>query len=423
MSVIKIFIGALFGLLFFSDFAVLTLGLGSAFAGWREMISLLLIMWLLLRALASITARGTVNLEVGRSLLIVLFFAFLYLLFGDMSASSVRMFRALAVPVFVGMAVAIWAQAVSNEKKLRYVYWSVLAMSMCTGVYALYQYLTIASPEQFWYWPLLTAKGYELQAYNSMREGVPRVSGFFTGTLEFSAVMLNTAAMTLAMLLSGRKWSLTRRLLLGGGFLLLCGLIAIGSVRTAMIGLVCICSMLVAARVLRTAWLISLLGYMQFVVLTVAVFAYLSMGYTQDLSALDRERQWLHMFQVLSAHPMGYGFGAVGPGQPHWFDSFWLNLLATCGGVGVLIMAWLILWYHKLVTGIVRDRPHASPWKKGLGNFVIASYPFFLSSFFFQSYTNSVVLYIFAIVVMVIIVENRRTNVEPGRTGRPVSES
>ena len=420
---IKIFIGVLFGLLFFSDFAVLTLGLGSAFAGWREMISLLMIMWLLLRALASITARGVVNLEVGRSLLILLFFAFLYLLFGDLSAGSLRMFRALAVPVFIGMAVAIWAQAVSTEKKLRHVYWSVLAMSVLTGVYALYQYLTIASAEQFWYWPLLTAKGYELQPYNSMRDGLPRVSGFFTGTLEFSAVILNTAAMTLAVLLSGRKWSLTRRLLLGGVFLLLCGLIAIGSVRTAMIGLVCICSMLVAARVLRTAWLISLLGYMQFVVLTVAVFAYLSMGYTQDLSALDRERQWLHMFQVLSAHPMGYGFGAVGPGQPHWFDSFWLNLLATCGGVGVLIMAWLILWYHKLVTGIVRDRPHASPWKKGLGNFVIASYPFFLSSFFFQSYTNSVVLYIFAIVVMVIIVENRRTNVEPGRTGRPVSES
>ncbi|WP_264309834.1 hypothetical protein [Pseudomonas putida] len=420
---IKIFIGVLFGLLFFSDFAVLTLGLSSVFAGWREMISLLIIMWLLLRALATVTARGTVNLDVARSLLIVLFFAFLYLLFGDLSASSLRMFRALAVPVFVGMAVAIWAQAMSIEKKLRHVYWSVLAMSVLTGVYALYQYLTIASAEQFWYWPLLSAKGYELQPYNSMRDGLPRVSGFFTGTLEFSAVILNTAAMTLAVLLSGRNWSLARRLLLSAAFVLLCGLIVIGSVRTAMIGLVCICMMLVVARVLRTAWLISMLGYLQFVVLTVAIFAYLSMGYTQDLSALDRERQWLHMYQVLTAHPMGYGFGAVGPGQPHWFDSFWLNLLATCGVVGLLIMAGLILWYHKLVTIIVRDRPHASAWKNGLGNFVIASYPFFLSSFFFQSYTNSVVLYIFAVVVMVIIGENRRKKVELGSTDRSVSES
>ena len=420
---IRIFIGVLFCLLFFSDFVVLTLGLGSVFAGWREMISLLMITWLLLRALASVTARGRLNLEVGRWLLVVLFFAFLYLLFGDLSASSVRMFRALAVPVFIGMTVAIWAQAVSTEKKLRHVYWSALAMSVLTGVYALYQYLTIASAEQFWYWPLLTAKGYELQPYNSMRDGLPRVSGFFTGTLEFSAVILNTAAMTLAVLLSGRNWSLFRRLLLSAAFVLLCGLIVIGSVRTAMIGLVCICSMLVAARVLRTAWLISLLGYLQFVGLTVAIFAYLSMGYTQDLSALDRERQWLHMYEVLSAHPMGYGFGAVGPGQPHWFDSFWLNLLATCGWVGLLIMAGLILWYHKLVTIIVRDRAHASAWKNGLGNFVIASYPFFLSSFFFQSYTNSVVLYIFAIVVMVIIGENRRTKVAPGSPDRSVSEN
>lgn len=205
---IKIFIGVLFGLLFLSDYIVLTLRLGGAFAGWREMISLLVIMWLVLRALASVTARGMVNLEVGRSLLIVLFFAFLYLLFGDLSSSSVRMFRALAVPVFVGMAVAIWAQTVSTEKKLRHVYWSVLAMSMLTGVYAMYQYLTIASAEQFWYWPLLSAKGYELQPYNSMRDGLPRISGFFTGTLEFSAVILNSAAMTLAVLLSGRNWAL-----------------------------------------------------------------------------------------------------------------------------------------------------------------------------------------------------------------------
>ncbi|WGV19192.1 hypothetical protein QIY50_17475 [Pseudomonas putida] len=311
---IRIFIGVLFCLLFFSDFVVLTLGLGSVFAGWREMLSLLMIMWLLLRALASVTARGRLNLEVGRWLLVVLFFAFLYLLFGDLSASSARMFRALAVPVFIGMAVAIWAQAVSTEKKLRHVYWSVLAMSVLTGVYALYQYLTIASAEQFWYWPLLTAKGYELQPYNSMRDGLPRVSGFFTGTLEFSAVILNTAAMTLAVLLSGRNWSLIRRLLLSAAFLLLCGLIAIGSVRTAMIGLVCICSMLVAARMLRTAWLISLLGYVQFIGLTVAIFAYLSMGYTQDLSALDRERQWLHMYEVLSAASHGLWLWRGWPG-------------------------------------------------------------------------------------------------------------
>ena len=97
--------------------------------------------------------------------------------------------------------------------------------------------------------------------------------------------------------------------------------------------------------------------------------------------------------------------------------------ILAAGWVGALIMAGLILWYHKLVVIIVRDRPHASAWKNGLGNFVIASYPFFLSSFFFQSYTNSVVLYIFAIVVMVIIGENRRTKVELGSTDRSVSEN
>ncbi len=86
-------------------------------------------------------------------------------------------------------------------------------------------------------------------------------------------------------------------------------------------------------------------------------------------------------------------------------------------------MAGLILWYHKLVAIIVRDRPYASSWKNGLGNFVIASYPFFLSSFFFQSYTNSVVLYIFAIVVMVIIGEKRKTKADPGSPDRSIPES
>lgn len=43
----------------------------------------------------------------------------------------------------------------------------------------------------------------------------------------------------------------------------------------------------------------------------------------------------------------------------------------------------------------------------GVADYLVISYPFFLSSFFFQSYTNSVVLYLFVLVIVVVMYDSK----------------
>lgn len=415
--------GIIIALLFTSDFIVLTFGLGSIFGGWRELIAVMLILWLCLATFAGVAARGTVRRDIWKAVLLVTGFIGLYLLYGDFSGGSVRMYRAFVVPLLIGMSAAIWFQSASTERKLSEIAWLIIVMSLLTSIYAVYQYCTITQAQQFWYWPLLKAKGFDVQPFNSMRNGLPRVSGFFTGTLEFNAVILNSAAMILAALLNPRSRTVRRQYWLWPLLCLFFCMILIGSVRTALIGLVCVIMTLFMIRRMHSVWTICCIGYMQFFGLTTAIFVYLVFGYTEDLSALDRVRQWSEILSGLWSRPMGYGFGEVGPGQAYWFDSLWLNLLATCGIAGAIIMLWMIVWYHKLVRIIVGLRPSAGPWQLAMGNFLMAIYPFYLSSFFFQSYTNSIALYLFAIVLMVTFSETRRTRYEPGSAGRFVSEA
>lgn len=423
LSMRRLTFGIIIALLFISDFTLLTFGLGSVFGGWRELIAALLVLWLVSVTFAGVAARGTVRRDIWKAILLVAGFVVLYLLYGDFSSGSVRMYRSFVVPILIGMSAAIWFQSASMEQKLGEIAWFVILMSLLTSVYAVYQYCTITQAQQFWYWPLLKAKGFDVQPYNSMRNGLPRVSGFFTGTLEFNAVILNTTAMILAALLNPRRLAVRRQYWLWLLLPFFLGMILIGSVRTALIGLVCVVMTVFMVRSIRSVWMISCVGYMQFFGLTTAIFVYLISGYTDDLSALDRVRQWGEILSGLLDRPMGYGFGQVGPGQAYWFDSLWLNLLATCGVAGAMIMLWMIAWYHKLVRLVVRNRATAGPWQLAMGNFLVAIYPFYLSSFFFQSYTNSIALYIFAIVLMVTISETGRARYSLGSAGRFVSEA
>jgi hypothetical protein len=105
--------------------------------------------------------------------------------------------------------------------------------------------------------------------------------------------------------------------------------------------------------------------------------------------------------------PLGLGFGAIGPGQAYWFDSFWLNLLSSSGYIGLAIMIGLVCFYSKVVGVAQRLRLGNSAFMAGAADYLIISYPFFLSSFFFQSYTNSVVLYLFALVIVVVMYESK----------------
>jgi hypothetical protein len=394
--------------LFFSDFLILSLGL-SVTGAWKEALSFLLLGWLILVLVVKAAKGRAVHFKYVYLVVIVCVFSAVFLLCGDFSESSVRSFRALSVPVFLGFIVVFLLEREPLDIKLRWLLRVLLLCSLCTGIYGAYQFLTIKDPVEFWYWVPLVEKGFVLQPTNSMRDGLPRMAGFFTGTLEFSAVVLNCAILVLSVIfasISRRKINVELILLIVT-FLVFTLLIIFGSVRTSLIGLISLFFFLVLTNNIRNQYLLLVLGYGYFVSLSLVIFLYLTLGFTDDPSALDRPRQWLEVLSFQGSHPLGYGLGEIGPGQAHWFDSFWLNLIAGCGVFGVAMMLFLVLFYGKIVKACTEMKREGTVIEAAFGMYIMAIYPFYLSSFFFQAYTNSVVLYLFAITLLVVMYERR----------------
>jgi len=396
-------------MLMLSDYVILTLHAPSVVGAWREGAALLYILLMVLIAFFYAGTRFSLPSRYKAPLLLVLFFLVFYCVGGDFTEASFRMFRSFAMPVLFALTVNAVCMGLTLETKLRVIFSTLVVMTFISGGYALYQYQTISDPEQFWYWPLLSEKGFTLETYNSMRDGNPRMSGFFTGTLEFSAFILNTALFTLCLLVQTiRKRSYDSRFLLYTVVAIFSTVLIIyGSVRTSAIGMISAVLFLAVLQLFRRKLFISLLGYGYFLSVTGSIFLYLALGYTEDLSALDRVRQWYVVLGSLNTMPLGLGFGAIGPGQLHWFDSLWLNLLASSGYLGVAIMMGLICFYSKVVAITQAMRVGGDVFMRGVADYLVISYPFFLSSFFFQSYTNSVVLYLFALIIVVVMDESK----------------
>ncbi|MBX7275807.1 hypothetical protein K2E95_08615 [Pseudomonas sp. ERGC3:01] len=187
-------------MLLLSDYIILTLHAPSVVGAWREGVVLLYVLLMMLIAFFHAGTRFSLPGRYKGPLLLFLFFLVFYCACGEFSESSFRMFRSFAMPVLFALTVNAVCLGLTLETKLRVIFSTLVVMTFVSGAYALYQYQTISDAEQFWYWPLLSEKGFILEIYNSMRDGNPRMSGFFTGTLEFSAFILNTALFTLCLL-------------------------------------------------------------------------------------------------------------------------------------------------------------------------------------------------------------------------------
>ena len=396
-------------LLLLSDYVVLTLHAPTAFGAWREGVVLFYILLTALIVFFQAGTRHSIPRKYKEQLLVFAFFIAFYLMCGELSDASFRMFRSFAMPVLFALMVNAVCRDLELEMKLRVMFSTLVVMTFIFGSYAVYQYITIYDAEQFWYLSLLSEKGFELETYNSMREGHARMSGFFTGTLEFNAFVLNTALFTCCLLVQAvrkREYNLSFM-----GYILIAFfstvLIFYGSVRTAVVGMISSVFFLSLLQLFKRKIFVGLLGYSYFLFFTCSIFLYLALGYTDDLSALDRERQWYVVLESLNSIPLGLGFGAIGPGQAYWYDSFWLNLLASAGYLGLAIMIGLILFYGKIVAVTQQLRVGGSAFMAGVADYLVISYPFFLSSFFFQSYTNSVVLYLFVLVIVVVMYDSK----------------
>ncbi|WP_395608524.1 hypothetical protein [Pseudomonas sp. B22129] len=387
----------------------MTLHAPSAVGAWREGAVLYYVLLTVLIAFFQAGTRHSIPKQYQEQLFVFVFFIFFYSMCGELSDASFRMFRSFAMPVLFALMLNAVCRKLNLETKLRLVFFTLATMTFVSGGYGVYQYLSISDAEQFWYWPLLSEKGFELEVYNSMRDGNARMSGFFTGTLEFNAFVLNTALFACCLFVQAiRKKAYNLSFLI---YLVVAlfstALIIYGSVRTAAIGMVSAVFFLAVLQCFKRRGLISFLGYCYLLFFTCSIFIYLALGYTEDLSALDRVRQWSEVLGSLGSMPLGLGFGAIGPGQAYWFDSFWLNLLSSSGYIGLAIMIGLVFFYSKIVAVAQQLRLGNSPFMAGVADYLIISYPFFLSSFFFQSYTNSVVLYLFALVIVVVMYDSK----------------
>ncbi|MBC3199451.1 hypothetical protein [Pseudomonas poae] len=396
-------------LLLLSDYIILSFHAPAVFGAWREAVVLMYILLTALLVFFQAGVRHSIPRRYQEQISIFAFFIVFYFLCGDISDGSFRMFRSFAMPILFALMVNALCRKLELEVKLRVIFSTLVTMTFFVGSYAVYQYLTIGDADQFWYWPLLLEKGFELEAYNSMRDGSARMSGFFTGTLEFNAFVLNTALLSSCLLVHAvkkRKYGKSFVAYFLSAFFSMV-LICYGSVRTALIGIISTVFFLAVLQLFRQRMFISFLGYSYVLFFTCSIFLYLALGYTEDLSALDRVRQWYVVLESLGSMPLGLGFGAIGPGQTYWYDSLWLNLLASAGYLGLAIMIGLIVFYGKIVTVTQQLRLEGGAFMAGVADYLVISYPFFLSSFFFQSYTNSVVLYLFALVIVVVMYDSK----------------
>ena len=391
--------------LFFSDFLVLNLDEISILSAWKEVLSIIFASYLILILASSFNTYKSIVSKHKYQLVLIFGFLILYLFCGDLSMASARSFRALSAPIFISLIVASILNVYSLEYKLSLIFKILVAMTLISGVYAVYQYISIVEESEFWYWNLLIDKGHELETFNSIRDDQPRMSGFFTGTLELSAVILNSAVLILSILFQKLKrgqfsGSLAVLLML---FVACSALIAYGTVRNSIIGLISISFFMMILQFVKSKGATTFLGYIFFIALTAAIFSYLALGYTDELSAIDRVRQWAEIIELMQTQIFGYGFSQIGHGQRFWFDSFWLNLIAACGILGGVVMVALIGVYQKIVGLCSELRKHGGVFESAFADYIIVIYPFYLSSFFFQSYSNSTALYLFSITVIVTI--------------------
>ena len=403
----KVVLAFLLGLLFFHDFIFLTVEY--RFGGhyglnlWKELVALaflfVLVCWVLLR-----TALSPVNVRI----FLVLGMLLVSLpVFGDLSEGSLRTFRSIFTP-FVFAVIVGRLVGVDAESRSRYFSRLVLLVAVVSGIYGVYQLLSIKHWQEFWYYHPLVAMGLKIYEYDSFRNGMPRISGFFTSPLEFAFFITFVFFIGLAVLVSERResslWVVRKRSLLSLAMLaFFVYVVSQSTVRSAQMCLVSAFAYLLLLVRLRSRFAIVTTAFLYVLVLSSATFLYIGLGYTDDLSALGRLVQWSFVLAKVVASPLGLGFSAVGPGQQYWFDSLWLNLAASFGVFSLLFVIGFVACYLRVVGIYVSLRGMAGGRIKSLSLAALVIMPVFFYGALFQSFYNSPGFYLLLMIVSVVL--------------------
>lgn len=258
-----------------------------------------------------------------------------------------------------------------------------------TLLYGYYQYFTISSASDFWYWDHFISLGYEQNLWDAFRGGKPRVSSFYTSSLDYTAYLLLASAVILGFYEEMRvRGKLISAIFYMSLFVLVAHSLYITTVRAGLIGWCCIVILYIYYRLFPISGRFFFWSLTLMVVVVASIFLYIMTGYTSDLSALGRIKQWGVFFELIKDAPLlGAGVTDIGVHGSYWFDSFWLNYFLSFGLVAGFLFIFLLLVGYRSALSWLGGRALPSSNYFALPIYLLV--PVFGSLFFFQAFART----------------------------------
>ncbi|MNJ31873.1 hypothetical protein D3C77_265240 [compost metagenome] len=364
---------------------------------WKEIVAILYLAIMLLTIIYS----G----KVSRSSFKLLLFLGLLLVFlvvdGAYSEAAFRTLRTLFTPFVLAVLMASML-TINFDLRYRILMAALQLVTITFCVFGLYQLFNYSTWSDFWYVEPLTSMGFELKEYNAIRDGLPRISSFFTSSLEFGFFLVFVFFINfsrLVFLRSSSRYSGLSTLIRLGWLCIIVYLLFNSTVRSAQMCWFAGMIYVVILMLLRQALLVFLSGLLFVVSMCLATFLFIGLGYTDDPSALGRLVQWRLVFDLVMSQPLGLGFSAIGPAQAYWFDSFWLNLATGFGLMSLPIFVIFLFGYRAIVYRYKDVSVLMGGELKSLYYSLLVLFPIFLYAAFFQAFYNSTVFYLFITMV------------------------
>lgn len=363
-------------------------------AGWKDLFVFLFISLTGVAISKRIVQFGSVS--VTDLFYIKLLFVFLLLVIISFSDffHNIANFRFYFLVIFFSLILSKLLYSRDDFKGGDLAYGLVIS-SILVISYAFYQSITISKPEDFWYWDHFVSLGFEQNEWDVFRDGKPRISSFFTSSLDFSLYLLACLPFFLGGLYFSSKSTNYFKVCLYI-LIILITLFAIfqSTVRSALIGAALMIVLFLFFLVSKKRALLILVALLSFILSVSLTFYVIIFGYTDDLSALGRLTQWLDFFELIISKPIfGLGVSKIGIAGEYWFDSFWINYFLSFGLVLGLIGVFFILSiYYKSLSFLCINKDSFQAYV------LLPMYlnvPVFFYLFIFQSFARSPSLYLF----------------------------
>ena len=378
-------------------------------AGWKDFIVLAFLFYLLISIMYSSILFGKISRKdylFFKLLILFILIALVGLISGTLNNLSNYRFYFL-ITFFSGTFSFVLSNNINTNSK--YFELGLILSTLLIVFYGYFQYVTISIPNDFWYWDHFIDLGFDPNFWDVFREGRPRISSFFTSSLDYSLYLL----VTFSILLSFAHLNYQEKKFLKFFFYLTFLIVVfhsiyLSTVRSALIGSVGVLFLFLVYLACRNTKTLVFFSILIFLGLSTSTFLYIILGFTDELSALGRIPQWINFLQLIKEHwIIGLGIANIGPKGEYWFDSFWINYFLSFGIVlGFVIVAIFIKLYF-IVIKKLSFRSDKLVIIFYLPIYIIT--PIFFYLFFFQSFTRTPAIYLFVILFYVVsYLENRQ---------------